>query len=232
MAVDGDSTRGGVVEPRQQRSNRRFARTAGPDQCHNLTSGHRKIEPIEHRLTQRVSEFHVFESDITAHGRQHDGVGLVDDQGGGVKYIEHTLCTGSCLLRSGENNAHHAHGGNHLHEITREGQERAETDAPASDERAAQGQDRHLSEYRHSPQSGRVFGEKAHKSNARTKQLARRGHKASLLPVLLAESLYDAHAAHGFIDHTRDLARSLLRMPCSGKDESTGAHRQGQQQRK
>ena len=107
----------------------------------------------------------------------------------------------------------HAHRRQELHEVGGEGEERADADLALDGQPPAEGEHADLAEGGDGLERRLVPRLEPHGAHPRTVEALGGVGEAGQLAVLLAEALHDPHAADRFVDHARDLAGALQRVP-------------------
>ena len=149
---------GHVVEAGEQQRDGRLARPAARRRGRRSRPAPTVREkPSSTGSRARVAEAHVVEAHVAGRRAAASiGVGSLDHQRVGVEQVEDALGAGPGLLADGDERGEHPHRRDELHQVRREGEERAEGDAAVDREPAAEAEHRHLAERRDRTAARRV----------------------------------------------------------------------------
>ena len=230
-AVDRDPSLGRVVEPGDERCERRLAGPGVTDQRDGSARLQLEVDLVEHGPAGCVLERHALVVDA-AFTRRHLGrIRLVGDLLGLVHDLEDPLAGGGRALRLADPHAEHAERPHEHHHEDVEEEERLDVERSVGDHPAALEQDARLHDQRQEREQRHVEGALLVRVDAALEDPLRPARELVELVLLLGERLDDVDADDVLLGDRRDVGHLLLDVAEHGVGDTRVAVREDDDQR-
>ncbi len=209
-AVDEDAARRRVVEPRNERGERRLARAGAADERHRSPCRDAKVDVLEHESVGVVSERDVLEHDLARAWRKSARFRSVRDLLGLVEDLEDPLACRDRPLRLADPHAEHPQRHDEHREQEIEGGERSQRHRARDDHPSADEQHESERDHRKEREQGDVDRALAIRRERLREDGVGGGCEAIRPRILLRERLDDVNAGDRLLGDGRDLTERLL----------------------